>query len=485
MATNDFLTFAASASANVYTNAEYVADGDQLNGNQPGIAKSKLVNKAVRQGSIMSAVLAQFIVDRTGLNAVDDGTTETLLTNLKTATNDVARATIDTIADLRLTPFSDFDVVSVIGYYTASDNIGVREYYWDAVSTETDNGGTIIAVTGVVTGRWRMKFDGLINDEWFGGVYIPQSGITTTQRIKHDIFDEIVNDTSPLNYSSTTALKVVQHRLTSNGTANQLIPSEVHQYRSTGDGIVNAGIELSETIWQGQFNFMEKTGDGSAHTYTSIGELGIVGTGGYNELGLFQGEGTNKGSVLGTISGAEMLLKDSPDGGVTSYSTKMQAVVGRVAKYNPTDRKSYNFYASSEGTLPISAIIGLNPNGNDFQRGFDFADGNFTTGEFGVVPNNTALAWLNSTGSAIKIMGVSNTNMTYIRAASLTSSIALQDFGGTTRFEIEGDGEVSFLNQTVSASATAGTNGALPLQVSGYLITKINGGQVKLPYYNV
>jgi len=84
---NDFLPFSTSGTANVYTNAEYTADTDHTNGNQPGIAKSKLVNKALRQCSIISTVVAQYIADITGTNAVDDGTTTTLLTNLKTATN--------------------------------------------------------------------------------------------------------------------------------------------------------------------------------------------------------------------------------------------------------------------------------------------------------------------------------------------------------------------------------------------------------------
>lgn len=84
---NDFLPFSTSGTANVYTNAEYVADTDHSNGNQPGIAKSKLVNKALRQSSLISAVVAQFIADIAVTNAVDDGTTATLLTNLKTATN--------------------------------------------------------------------------------------------------------------------------------------------------------------------------------------------------------------------------------------------------------------------------------------------------------------------------------------------------------------------------------------------------------------
>jgi hypothetical protein len=75
---------------------------------------------------------------------------------------------IGTIAALRLTPYAGQQIVSVTGYYTAVDNIGVREYFWDALSVEADNGGTIIQVTGVVTGRWKMKVSGFINIDWFG-----------------------------------------------------------------------------------------------------------------------------------------------------------------------------------------------------------------------------------------------------------------------------------------------------------------------------
>jgi hypothetical protein len=50
-----------------------------------GIAESNQLNKVWRQASIMAAVLAQLIVDVSGANAVDDGTTATLLGNLMTA----------------------------------------------------------------------------------------------------------------------------------------------------------------------------------------------------------------------------------------------------------------------------------------------------------------------------------------------------------------------------------------------------------------
>lgn len=85
MATNDFLPFATGGAANVLTQAQWAALGALLNGFQSGIADSKSINKAFRQSSIMSAVLAQFIVDKTGANATDDGTTATLLANLKNA----------------------------------------------------------------------------------------------------------------------------------------------------------------------------------------------------------------------------------------------------------------------------------------------------------------------------------------------------------------------------------------------------------------
>lgn len=87
MATNDFLPFATGGSANVLTQAQWAALGALLNGFQSGIADSKSINKAFRQSSIMSAVLAQFIADQTGVNSVDDGTTATLLANLKKATS--------------------------------------------------------------------------------------------------------------------------------------------------------------------------------------------------------------------------------------------------------------------------------------------------------------------------------------------------------------------------------------------------------------
>ncbi|WP_176331150.1 hypothetical protein [Burkholderia vietnamiensis] len=85
MANNNFKAFAAAAGANVMTQADYEALAALLTGFVSGTAQSAQLNKVWRQSSIMAAVLAQFIVDITGQDAIDDGTTTTLLANLKAA----------------------------------------------------------------------------------------------------------------------------------------------------------------------------------------------------------------------------------------------------------------------------------------------------------------------------------------------------------------------------------------------------------------
>lgn len=83
MAVNNFLPFAGSAGSNVLTQAEYAALPSRTSGFAAGVAKSAELNKVWRQSSIIAAVIGQLINDSTGQDALDDGTTATLLANLK------------------------------------------------------------------------------------------------------------------------------------------------------------------------------------------------------------------------------------------------------------------------------------------------------------------------------------------------------------------------------------------------------------------
>jgi len=82
---NDFLVFGGAGAANVITQATYAALAARTAGFSSGVAQSAQLNKVWRQSSIMAAVLAQFISDRTGQDVLDDGTTATVLANFKLA----------------------------------------------------------------------------------------------------------------------------------------------------------------------------------------------------------------------------------------------------------------------------------------------------------------------------------------------------------------------------------------------------------------
>lgn len=68
---------------------------------------------------------------------------------------------LKTIAELRATTgYTTGDVAFVTSYYSgwaalAAGPVGGGQFVWDAASTAADNGGTIFAVTGVTTGRWK------------------------------------------------------------------------------------------------------------------------------------------------------------------------------------------------------------------------------------------------------------------------------------------------------------------------------------------
>lgn len=87
MAENNFKPFAIAAGANVATQEEWEALIALATGFTAGIARSGQVNKAFRQATVIASVLAQFIVDKTGTDVLDDGDTSKLLTQLIQAIN--------------------------------------------------------------------------------------------------------------------------------------------------------------------------------------------------------------------------------------------------------------------------------------------------------------------------------------------------------------------------------------------------------------
>lgn len=86
MSANNILPFAPTdTGTNLLSGAAYLAASDRNNGNQPGVASSKLNNKALRQSSLMASAVAQFLADRQ-TTVIDDATlTSAQVTALLTA----------------------------------------------------------------------------------------------------------------------------------------------------------------------------------------------------------------------------------------------------------------------------------------------------------------------------------------------------------------------------------------------------------------
>jgi len=76
----------------------------------------------------------------------------------------------DNIAALRaITVAPQITLAKAKGYYTDGDGGAIPGgYYWDAASTEADNGGTILKATAITTGRWKGIYSGAVQMEWFG-----------------------------------------------------------------------------------------------------------------------------------------------------------------------------------------------------------------------------------------------------------------------------------------------------------------------------
>lgn len=116
----------------------------------------------------------------------------------------------NSIVDLRAdaTVFNPDDLIHLLGYYSPGDG-GGGDFYWDATSTEPDNGGSVIKRTSVATGRFKAILNDAINVKRFGArgtindddtlaianalaasvamniltLYIPQGEYVTTQNI--------------------------------------------------------------------------------------------------------------------------------------------------------------------------------------------------------------------------------------------------------------------------------------------------------------
>ena len=133
MATNEILQFAETdTGTNLLTQGEYAADSQRPIGNQPGVARSKLVNKALRQASLIAAGLAEYIADNQANNVTDALTPQNIADYLQAAITGALGVTppqFDNDTSLATTAFVQRALGNMRGYryVTASGNINQND----------------------------------------------------------------------------------------------------------------------------------------------------------------------------------------------------------------------------------------------------------------------------------------------------------------------------------------------------------------------
>ncbi len=150
----------------------------------PDVPGSYRVQFLVDDGEGANAIIRIFAVTRgsTGL-IIDDGIREpaygeeTGEDNASSNDRGYAKAyevgithelpTVATMAALRARVASRHTQVNLLGYYAANDG-GGGLFAWDASSTATDDGGSVIQPTSLTTGRWRRLGNPIVNVLWFG-----------------------------------------------------------------------------------------------------------------------------------------------------------------------------------------------------------------------------------------------------------------------------------------------------------------------------
>lgn len=161
MATNDIKAFAAAGGANVLTQAEYLALAALSTGFTAGKANSKEVNKALRQATLVAAAFAQFVVDKGGVDVLDDGNVSGLSTKILSAINKTSQPLDATLSALSLLtgaadklPYFNGDDTAALTAITAFARTILAQSNADGVLNELglgDGTGRLLATRMIAT----------------------------------------------------------------------------------------------------------------------------------------------------------------------------------------------------------------------------------------------------------------------------------------------------------------------------------------------
>lgn len=244
MANNEILPFAGTnTGTNLLTQAEYNADSQRLIGNQPGIARSNLVNKALRQTSLIASAIAQYFANRQSSDITDSLSAATLAGYMLNAIG----------GDTQKNSFNSAIAAGTADAITAS--------YTPSVAALTNGLSLFVRATAANTSTTPT--------------FTPNNGVVTAKAIvKGNNLALVAGDIAgaghwlELQYDSTLDKWVLQNP--ANGIVSQLLPSGSVIYVAQGtapSGFLKAnGAAVSRSTYSALFSAIGTTygaGDGA------------------------------------------------------------------------------------------------------------------------------------------------------------------------------------------------------------------------------
>lgn len=106
---------------------------------------------------------------------------------------------VSTIANMRSSVAVN-PVINLEGHTSENDG-GQGTFYWDATSTDDDDGGTIIKVDTIETGRYKRFYTDALEPKWFGAV---GDGVADDADALDDLFAAAIGNLTNVNFTRGT-----------------------------------------------------------------------------------------------------------------------------------------------------------------------------------------------------------------------------------------------------------------------------------------
>lgn len=315
MATNDFIPFCPTdTGTNLESQADYIADPDRTIGNQPGIASSKLNNKALRQGTFITSQFAQYLSNRLNANVNDDGNTAALqaqivstlapndgfaIENLTLAVSVAGNALTIAVKTAAAANASATDPIFV-GFRSSTLTSGVfnRRSIAAALSLVVSSGSTLGQLSGVpgVLSLYLIDNAGTPELAISGTRYAEDALVSTTAEGGAGAADSLTTIYSTTSRSNVP-MRFIGYMVISEVSAGSwaLGPTQI-QLAPYQRGVPVSNIQLltSGTSWVAPANI-------SAQTVLKFTVVGGGGQGGGSGAGAFSGGSGGGGGGIGVL----------------------------------------------------------------------------------------------------------------------------------------------------------------------------------------